>query len=184
MWDLNSLTRDQTYALHWKHGILTTGLPGKSLECILFELLFNRSVVSNSLQPHGLQHSRLPCPPLSAGVCANSCPLSDGWCHPTMSSSVTHFSSCPQSFPASGSFRITQIVTSGGQSIGASASPSISSMSSQSWFLLWLTGLISLLSEGLSRVFSSITVRKHQFFGAQPSLWPNSHIHTWLLEKS
>ena len=100
---------------------------------------------------------------------SNSCPLSQ-WCHPTMSSSVVPFS-CPQSFPASGSFPMSQLFTSGGQSIGASASASVLPMNIQGWFPLGLTGLISLLSKGLSRIFSSTTVRKHQFFSTQPSLW-------------
>ena len=137
--------------------------------------------VSNCLWPHGLQHTRLPCPLLSPGVCSNSCPLSQ-WCHPTISSSVTPFSSCPQSFPASESFPISWLFASGGQSIGASASTSVLPMNIQGWFPLELTGLI-LRSKGLSIVFSSTTVQKHQFFNAQLSSWFNSHIHTWLLEK-
>ena len=128
-----------------------------------------------------LQHTRLPCPSLSSGVCSNSCPLSQ-WCHPTISSSVTPFSSCPQSFPALGSFTMSQLFASGGQSIGASASVSILPMNTDGWFPLGLTGLI-LMSKGLSIIFSSTTVQKHQFFSTQPSLWSNSHIHTWLLEK-
>ena len=115
-------------------------------------------------------------------VCSDPCPLS-GWCHPTISSSVVPFSSCLQSFQASGSFKISQLFTSGGQNIRASASASVLPMNIQGWFLLGLTGLISLLFKGLSRVFSSTTIQKHQFFSAQPSLWFNSHIHTWLLEK-
>ena len=103
---------------------------------------------------------------------------------PTTSSSVAPFSSCPQSFPASGSFPINQLFTSGGQSIGASALASVLPMNIQGWFPVGLTGLISLLSKGLSRVFSSTTIWKHYFFSAQPSLWSTSHIHTWLLEKS
>ena len=118
----------------------------------------------SSLGPHGLQHARLPCPSLSTKVCSNSCPLSQ-WCHPTNSSSVTPFSSCPQSFPVSGSFPRSQFFASGGQSIGASASASVLPMSIQDWFALGLTGLI-LLSKGLSRVFSGNTIQKHQFFGA------------------
>ena len=146
-------------------------------------MLFSHSVVSDFLQPQGLQHSGLPYPLLSSGVCSNSCSLS-WWCHPTISSYVTLFSSCLQLFPASGSISVSQLFTSGGQRIGASASPSVLPMNIQGWFPLWLTGLISMLSKGFLRVFSSTTVRKHQFFGAQPSLWPNSHIHTWLLEKT
>ena len=132
------------------------------------------SAVSNSLQPHGLLHTGLPCPSLFPRVCSNSCPLSL-WCHPTISSSVAPFSSCPQSFPASGSFPVSQFFTSGGQSTGASASASVLPVNIQDSFPFWLTGLISLQSRGLSRVFSSTTVRKHQFFGAYPSLWSNSH---------
>ena len=138
--------------------------------------------MSKSLWLHGLQHSRFLCPPLSPGVCSNSCPLS-WWCHPTISSSVIPFFSCPQSFPALGSFPVSQFFASGGQNIEASVSVSVFPMNIQGWFPLGLTGLIYLLFKELSRVFSSTTVRKHQFFGAQPSLWSNSHIHTWLLEK-
>ena len=108
--------------------------------------------------------------------------VSDAY-HPTISSSVAPFPSCPQSFPASGSFPMSQLFTSGGQIIGASASILILPMNIQGWFPLGLTGWISLLSKGLARVFSNTTVQKHQFFSAQPSLWSNSHIHTWLLEK-
>ena len=132
------------------------------------------------LQLHGLQYARIPCPSPSPRACSNSC-LSSQWRHPTILSSVVPFSSCPQSFPASGSFPVSRLFTSGGQSIGASAS--VLPVNNQSWFLLGLTGLISLLSKGLSRVFSSTTIRKHQFFGAQPSLRSNFHIHTWLLGK-
>ena len=143
---------------------------------------FTHSVMSHSLRPHGLQHARLPCPSLYPGAYSNSCP-SSRWCHPTISSSVTPFSSCPQSFPASESFPISWLFTSDHQSIGVSASASILPLNIQDWFPLGLTGLISLLFKGLSRAFSSITVWKHQFFGIQPSLWSNSHIHMWLLEK-
>ena len=143
---------------------------------------FSRSVMSNYLQSQGPQHSRLPCPSPSPGVCSNSCSLSR-WCHPTISCFVAPFSSCLQSFPASGSFLISQFFPSGGQSIGVSASPSVFPMNIQDWSPLGWTGLTSLQSKGLSRVFSNATVQKHQFFGAQLSLWSNSHIHTWLLEK-
>ena len=139
-------------------------------------LLYSWSVVSSSLRPHGLQHTRLPCPSLSPGVCSNSCPLSQ-WCSPTISSSIAPFSSCPQSFPVSGSFPMSWLFTSGGQSIGLSALASVLPMNIQSLFPLWLTGLISLLSKGRSRVFSSTTIWKHQFFSTQPSLLSNSHIH-------
>ena len=145
-------------------------------------LLFSCSVVSDSLWPHWLQHPRPPCPSPSPTVCPNWCPLSQ-WCHPTISSPVAPFSSCLQSFPTSGPFPVNWLFTSGGQSIEASASASVLPMSTQGWFPLGLTGLISLLPKGLSRVFSSTTVRKHQFFSTQLSLLSNSHIHTWLLEK-
>ena len=118
----------------------------------------------------------------SPRVSSNSCPLS-WWCHPTISSSVTHFSSCPQSFPASGSFPKSRLFASGGQRIAASALASVLPMKIQSWFPLGLTGLIFLLSKGLSRVFFRTTIWKHQFFGTLPSLWSNSHICTWLLGK-
>ena len=109
---------------------------------------------------------------------------SSRWCHPIISSPVIPFSSCLQSFPASGSFAMSQIFTSGGQSIGASASASVLPMNVQDWFPLGFTSLISLQSKGLSRVFSNTTVQKHWFLGSQLSLWSNSHIHIWLLEKS
>ena len=144
---------------------------------------FSHSVMSDSLQPHGLQHTRLPCPAPTPGVYSNSCPLSR-WCHPTISSSAVPFSSHLQSFPASGSFPMSQFFTSGGQSIGVSASPSVLPMNIQDWFPLGWTGWISLQSKSLSRVFSNTTVQKHQVFGAQLSLWSDSHIHTWLLENS
>ena len=143
-------------------------------------LLFDCSVVSDSLWHHGLEHSRLPCPSLSPEVCSKSCPLSQ-WCHPTISSFITPFSSLLQSFPVSESFLVNQFFASGGQSIGASAS--VLPMNIQYWFPLGWTGWISLLSKGLQRVFSSTTVWKHQFFSTQLTLWSNSHIHTWLLEK-
>ena len=143
---------------------------------------FSRSVMSDSLRPHESQHARPPCPSQTPGVYSNSCP-SSRWCHPAISSSVVPFSSYPQPLPASGSFPLSQLFASGGQSIGVSVSTSILPMNIQDWFLLGLTGLISLLSEGLSRVFSNTTVQKHQFFGAQLSSQSNSHIHTWLLEK-
>ena len=143
---------------------------------------FSCSVVSNSLQPHGLQHTRLPCPSPTPRAYSNSCPLSL-WCHPTISSSVIPFSSCLQSFPASGSFQMSKFFISGSHSIAASASASVIPMNIQDWSPLGLTGLNSLLSVELSRVLFSTIVQKHQFFGAQPSLWFNSHIHTWLLER-
>ena len=142
-----------------------------------FSLLFSYSVMSNSSQSYGLQHTRLLCPSPSPGACSNSCTLS-GWCHPTLSSSVIPFSSCFQSFPASGSFPMSQLLAVGGQSIGASVSASVLPMNIQGWFPLGWTGLI-LQSKGLSRVFSNTTVQKHQFFGStaltsileKPQLW-------------
>ena len=148
----------------------------------LSSLLFSYSVVSDSLWPHGLQHTRLPCPSSPPRTCSNSCP-SSWWCHPTISSSVIPFS-CLQSFPATKCFPMSQFFASGGQSIGVSASASVLPMNIQDWFPLGWTGLISLRFKGLSRVFPNTTVQKHQFFGAQPSLRSNSHIHTWLLEKT
>ena len=127
---------------------------------------FSRSVMSDSLWPHGLQHTRLPCPSLSPRICLNSCPLS-WWCHPTISSSVVPFSSCLQSFPASGSFQMSQLFTSDSQSIRVSASTPILSMNIQDWFPLGWTDWISLQSKGLSKVFSNTTVQKHQFFDTQ-----------------
>ena len=127
---------------------------------------FSRSIVSDSLQPHEPQHARSPCPSPTPGVYPNPCPLSR-WCHPTVSSSVGPFSSCPQSFPASGSFQMSQLFARGGQSIGVSASTSVLPMNTQDWSPLGWTGCISLQSKGLSRVFSNTTVQKHQCFGAQ-----------------
>ena len=129
-----------------------------------------QSVMSDSLQPHGLQHARLPCPSPTPGTYSNSCP-SSRWCQPTISSSVVPFSSYLQSFPASGSFPMSQFFTSSGQSIEVSASASVLPIFIiQDWFPLGFTGLISLQSKGLSRVFSNTKVQKHQFFGAQLSL--------------
>ena len=126
------------------------------------------------LQPHGLQHTRLPSPSPTSKACSNSCP-SSRWRHPIILSSIIPFS-CLQSFPASGSFPISQFFASGSQSTGASASVSVLLMNIQDWFPLVLTGVISLHSKGLSRIFSN-TVQKHQFFSAKPSLWSNSHFH-------
>ena len=133
--------------------------------------------MSNSLRPHGLQHASFTCPSPSPEVFSDSCPLS-WWCHPTVSSSVTPFSSCPPSFLASGSFPMSQFFSLGGQSLGASASASVLPVNIQGWFPWGCTGRTSLLSKGPSRAFSSTTVWKHWFFGTQPSLWLNSHIHT------
>ena len=133
--------------------------------------------MSNSLQPHGLQHARLPCPSLYPRACSNSCPLSQ-WYHPTISSSVAPFSSCPQFFP------VSQLFASGSQNIRASAS--VLPMNTQGWSPLRLTGLISLQSIGLSRVFFSTTIQKHQFFGAQPFYGPTltSVYNYWKLSTS
>ena len=138
---------------------------------------FSHSVMSDSLRPREPQHARPPCPSPTPGVHPNPCPLSR-WCHPTISSSVVPFSSHLQSFPASGSFLMSQLFTTGGQSIGAAASASVLPMNIQDWLPLGWTYLITLQSKGFSRVFSNTTVQKHQFFSAQPSLWSNSHIHT------
>ena len=124
-------------------------------------LLFSRSVMSDSLQPHGLQHARLPCPSPTPGACSNSCP-SSRWCHPTISSSVIPVSSCPQSFPASGSSSMSQFFASGGQSIGASALASVLPMNIQDRFPSGLTGLISLQPKGLLRILANTPVQKHQ----------------------
>ena len=136
---------------------------------------FSRSVVSNSLQPHGLQHTKPPCPSPILGVYSNSCPLSQWW-HPTISSSVVPFSSCLPSFPASGSFPMSQLFMSGGQSIEVSTSASVLPMNIQDSFPLGWTCWISLQSKLLSRIFSNTTVQNHQFFGAQLSSQSNSHI--------
>ena len=143
---------------------------------------FSHSVMSNSLQPHELQHAKPPCPSPTPGVHSSWCPLSR-WCHPAISSSAVPFSSCPQSLPASGSFPMSQLFASGGQSIGVSASASVPPMDTQDWSPLGWTGWISLQSKGLSRVFSNTTVQQHQFFSTQLSSQSNSHIHTWPLEK-
>ena len=142
--------------------------------CLLSTYYFFRkfqfsSVVSNSLQPHGLQHSRPPCPSPTPGVYSNSCP-SSRWSHPNISSSVVPFFFCPQSFPASRFFQMSQLFTTCGQSIRVSASPSVLPMNILDWSPLEWTGWISLQSKGLSRVFSNITVQKHQFFSTQLSL--------------
>ena len=135
---------------------------------------FSHSVVSDSLRPHEPQHARPPCPSPTPRVHPNSCPLSR-WCHPTISSFVVPFSSWPQSFPTSGSFQMSQLFASGGQSIGVSASASVLPMNTQDWSPLGWTGWISLQSKGLSTVFSNTTVQKHQFFSAHLSSQSNSH---------
>ena len=147
-----------------------------SIHMVSFQ--FIRSVVSDSLRPHEPQQASPPCPSPTPRVHPNPCPLSQ-WCHPTISSSGDPFSSCPQSYSASGSFQMSQLFTSGSQSIGVSASTSILSMNTQDWSPLGWTGWISLQFKGLSRVFSNTTVQKHQFFCAQLSLsiWSASSLN-------
>ena len=147
-----------------------------------FSVQFSCSLVSDSLRPHESQHATPPCPLPTPRVYPNPCPLRQ-WCHPTISSSVVPFSSCPQSLPALESFPMSQLFTWGGQSIGVSASTSVLPMNTQDWSPLGWTGWISLRSKGLSRVFSNTTVQKHQLFSAQPSSQSTSHIHTWPQEK-
>ena len=149
---------------------------------INYSVQFSHSLMSDSLLPREPQHARPSCPSPTVRVHPNSCPLSQ-WCLPTISSSVVPFSSYHQSFPASGSLQISKLLTSGGQSIGASASTSVLPMNTQDWSPLGWAGWISLQSKGLSRVFSNTSVQKHQFFGTQLSSQSNSHIRTWLLEK-
>ena len=148
---------------------MENGLEEHNTESRDHSVQFSHSVVSNSLWPHGLQHSRPPCPSPTPRVNSNSCPLSQ-WCHPTISSSVVPFSSWPQSLPASGSFPMSQFFTWCGQIIGVLSSASVITMNTQDWSPLGWTGWIYLQSKGLSRVFSNTTVQKHQFFGAQLSL--------------
>ena len=137
---------------------------------IFSSVQFSHSVVSNSLGPHEPQHARPPCPSPTPGVYSNPCPLSR-WCHPTISSSVVPFSFCPQSFPASGSFPMSQLFASGDQTIGVSVSSSVLPMNIQDWFSLGWTGWLSLQSKGLSRAFTNTIVQKHQFFNAQLSFF-------------
>ena len=143
---------------------------------------FSHSVVSDSLWPHEPQHTRPLCPSPIPGVYPNPCPLT-WWCHPIVSSSVIPFFSGSQSFPASGSFQLSQLFASAGQSIGVWASSSVLPMNTQDWSPLGWTGWISLQSKGLSTVFSNTTFQKHQFFSAQLYSQSNSHVHTWILEK-
>ena len=163
------------------------------MNIVYHSVQFSRSVVSNSLWPHELQHARPPCPSSTPGVHSDSRPSSP-WCHSAISSSVVPFSSCPQSLPASESFPMSQLFAWGGQRTGVSALASFPPKKSQGWSPSEWTGwislqskglsrVISLQSKGLSRVFSNTTVQKHQLFGTQPSSQSNSHIHTWLLEK-
>ena len=181
LWVLNA-QKSLTLGKHSKHSIINAD----SISCCCCSVTKSCS----TLRPHGLQQTRLPCPSLSPGACSNSCPLSR-WCHSTISSSVVPFFSCPQSFPASGSFPVSRLVASGDWNIEASSSALVHLINIQGWFSLVLTSLVSLQSQGdsqdsqgLSRLFSSTTVCKHQFFGAQLSLWPNYRIHTWLMAKA
>ena len=143
---------------------------------------FSRQIISDSLQLHEPQHARLPCPSPIPGVHPNSS-LSSRWCHPAISSSVIPFTSCPQSFPESESFPMSQLFAWGGQSTGVSALAPFLPKKSQGWSPSEWTGWISLQSKGLSRVFSNTTVQKHHVFDAQLSSQSNSHIHTWPQEK-
>ena len=148
----------------WKYLITRSNL---SVKLISFQ--FSHSVMSDSSRPHESQHARPPCLSPTSGVHSDSRPSSP-WCHPTILSSVVPFSSCLHSFPASGYFPVSQLFASGGQSIGVSALASVLPMNIQDWYLLGLTGWISLQSKGLSQVFTTTTVQKHQFLGAQLSL--------------
>ena len=166
----NNTRKVNEHVSHWEK-IFTKHISDKRLISRNFKsctVQFSRYVVSNSLQPHGLQHIRPPCPSPTPGVHPNSCPLS-WWCQPTISSSVVPFS-CLQFFPASGSFQMSQLFTSGGQNTGVSASTSVLPMNTLDRSPLGWTCWIPLQSKGLSRVFSNTTVQKHQFFGAQLSL--------------
>ena len=149
--------------------------PKSSALILKHSVQFSHSVVSDSLRPHESQHARPPCPSPTPGVHSDSRP-SSRWCHPTISSSVVPFSSCPQSLPASGSFPMSQLFAWGGRSIGVSALASFLPKNTQDWSPSEWTSWIS-------RVFSNTTVQKHQFFAAQLSSQSNSHIHTWPLEK-
>ena len=167
----------QCYGL-WQSHVSTITVPCRRLQFSSVQLLNCVRIFA----PHESQHAKPPCPSPTPGVYLNSCP-SSRWCHLAISSSVIPFSSCPQSLPASGSFPVSQLFASGGQSIGVSASTSILPMNTQDWSPSGWTGFISLQSKGLSRVFSNTTVQKHQFFGAQLSSQSDSHIHTSPLEK-
>ena len=169
------------YSLSWLFPFCTGNFLFIIKSRSLSSVQFSRSVMSNSLQPHESQHGRPPCPSPTPKVHSNSRP-SRQWCHPAISFSVVPFSSCPQSFPASESFPMSELFA-GDQSTGVSASASFPPKKSQGWSPSEWTGWISLQSKGLSRIFSNSTVWKQQFFRAQLSLWSNAHIHTWLLEK-
>ena len=161
---------------------LFEGSAGSGFSDLAWHLYCPRVQLSSCLTRCDPMDPRPPCPSPSPRACSNSCPLSQ-WCHPTVLSSVIPFSSCLQSFPASGSSQMSQFFMSGGQSIGVSTLASVLPVNIQDWFHLGLTDWISLQSKGFSRVFSNTTVQKHQFFSAQPSLWSNCHIRTALLNK-
>ena len=168
---------------HQGHSLLLDHIDflGKWISDSISSVQLSRSVMSDSLWPHELQHARPPCPSPSPGVYSDSRP-SSLWCHPAISSSVVPFSSCPQSLPASESFPVSQLFTWGGQHTGVSASASFLPKKSQGWSSEW-PGWISLQSKGLSRVFSNTTLQKHQFFSAQLSSQSNTHVHRRSLEK-
>ena len=171
---------NKIHLLDWNPAFIPCSWMGISYS--YFQIVqFSCSVMSDSLWSHGLQRARLPCPSPTPRAYSNSCP-SRQWCNPTILSSVVPFSSHLQSFPASGSFPMSQFFSSGGQRIGVSASASVLPMNIQDWSPLGWTGWISLQSKRFSRVFSNTTIQNYQFFGAQLSLQSNSHIHTWLLE--
>ena len=179
--EIHSLGNNSSYLmLNFFSSTTTYIIPKLNPFVSVSSVQFTRSVVSDSLQPHGLQHARPPCPSPTPGVYSNSCPLSQ-WCHPTISASVIPFSS--RLLSASGSFQMSQFFPSGGQSTGVSALVSVFPMNAQDRSPLGWPGWISLQSKGLPRVFSNTTVQKHQFFGAQLSSQSNSHIHTWPQEK-
>ena len=158
---ISDLTANQRKVCH----ILNFGIR----HMFVYSVQFSRSVMSDSLWPRKPQYASPPCPSPTPGVHPNLCPLG-WWCHPTISSSVIPFSSCPQSFPESGSFQMSQLLTSGGQSFGVSASASAFPMNTQDWSPLEWTAWISLQSKGLSTIFFNAALQKHQFFSAQLSL--------------
>ena len=171
MWNKKEQMKNITkykYSYRYREQVVATGeaVRGREERVREIQYQFSHSVVSNSLQPHGLQYPRPPCPLPTPGACSNSCPSSQWW-HPTISSSVVPFSSCLQSCPASGSFQMSQFLASGGQSIGVSASAPVLPMNILDWFPLGWTSWISLQSKGLSRVFYNTTGQKSQFFSAQ-----------------
>ena len=176
-WLENKLDGDLKWAC-----LFLKGIDSHNDETLQFSSVQSLSCVRLLATPW-MQHARPPCPSPTPGVYSNSCPSSQ-WCHPSISSSLVPFSSCRQSLPASGSFPMSQLFTWGGQSIGVSASASVLPRNTQDWSALGWIDWISLQTNGLSRVFSNTTVRKHPFFNAQLSSQSNSHIQTWPLEKA